>query len=314
MKKICFLLNKIERIEPHNYYLLCNAAIDLNHKVCLCDIDTLKGVHDKIIADTVSVEKPLDINEQLTTKPASTDLAGFDLVWLMSFGMRKSYLDKIQMLNLLQKQTRLINSVKALHLLGNKYSLPTNPLFQTPTTYASKNADYLWQLFRNSKKRWIVKPPAESWGRNVFLLDPDDSNARVIIEMMTGNDSSQYCILQEYIDEIGNGEKRVLLCGNQIITYYQRMSEYKQHRHNLHAGATAVPCRLSEQETELCQKIGEYYEKTGAVFMGIDLVYPFVIEINVVNPGGLKTALDISGKNHSHELIKSIVKKIRIST
>ncbi len=309
MKKICLLLNKIERIEAHNYYMLCNAAIDLNHRVCLCDVDTIKLAHDKIIADTISVENHLVIDEYLPGKPVSTDLAGFDLVWVMSFGMRNSYLDKIQLLNLLQKQTHLINSVEALHLLGNKYALPANPLFKTPLTYAGKNTDELWQQFRKSKKKWIVKPPAESWGRNVFLLDPDDSNARVILEMMTGNDSSQYCILQEYIDTIGNGEKRVLLCGNRIITYYQRISQHKQHRHNLHAGATAVACRLSEHEVNLCQKIGEYYEKTGAVFMGIDLVYPYVIEINVTNPGGLKTALDISGKNHSHELIKSILKK-----
>jgi glutathione synthase len=309
MKKICFLLNKIERIEPHNYYMLCNAAIDLNYKVCLCDIDTLNLAHDKIIANTLSVENHLVIGEHLAGKAVSTDLAGFDLVWLMSFGVRKSYLDKIQMLSLLQKQTRLINSVEALHLLGNKYALPTNPLFKTPLTYAGKNADELWQHFRKSKKKWIVKPPAESWGRNVFLLDPDDSNARVILEMMTGNDSSQYCIMQEYIDKSRESEKRILLCREQIITYYQRLPNERQHRNNLHAGATAVPCRLSEHEINLCQNIGDFYRKTGAVFMGIDLVYPFVIEINVVNPGGIKTTLDISGKNHAHKLINSILQK-----
>ncbi|MBD3384824.1 hypothetical protein GF407_07840 [candidate division KSB1 bacterium] len=309
MKKICFLLNKIGRIEPHNYYLLCNAAIDLNHSVCLCDIDTLKLVHDKIIADTVALKKPLVIDERVNAEQITANLADFDLVWLMSFGMRKSYLDKIQMLSLLQKQTRLINSVEALHLLGNKYSLPTNPHFQTPATYASKNADYLWQLFRNSQKKWIVKPPAESRGRNVFLLDPDDSNARVILEMMTGNDSSQYCIMQEYIDKSRDGEKRILLCRDQIITYYQRLPDKRQHRNNLHAGATAIPCRLSENELKLCQNIGDVYRKTGAVFMGIDLIYPFVLEINVINPGGLKTALDMSGKNHSYKLINSILQR-----
>ncbi len=304
MKKLCILLNKIERIEPHNYFLLTNAAIDLNHEVYLCDIDTLALQQDQIHAELNHIQHQLELNTVLSQNTTPGNLAEFDLIWLMSFGDRNSFLDKIELLYILEKKVPIINAVNALLFLSNKYALASFPFIKTPLTYACKDVDFLWEIFQQQKKKWIVKPAAESWGRNVFLLNPYDTNARVILEMMTGNDSSQYCIMQEYIQ---SSEKRVLLCKDQILTAYQRIADANQHRNNLHASAKAQPCDLDASETALCQRIGAYFTDMGISFMGIDLIYPYVLEINVINPGGLKTAIDLYGINYTRPLINSIL-------
>ena len=75
-----------------------------------------------------------------------------------------------------------------------------------------------------------------------------------------------------------------------IIGCYERQGNL-DHRTNLAAGATPSLARLNTDEQTLCRAVAKYGLDGGARFIGIDLVYPYVVEINVVNPGGLGTLL-----------------------
>ena len=173
--------------------------------------------------------------------------------------------------------------------------------------------EFLWEMFQSeaqlgNRDIWIAKPPAESFGKNVFILRRNDTNAKVILQSMTSDEyTMRYCILQEYVPEISlKGEKRVLIANGRIIGYYLR-KPFNDHRTNIHQGAEVHTCELSEDERELCKRIGQYLKNLGAYFVGIDMVYPYVIELNVLNPGGLGTILKITGKDLSQEVINSVI-------
>ena len=63
---------------------------------------------------------------------------------------------------------------------------------------------------------------------------------------------------------------------------------------------------MTEDEMAYCKEIGAFLKSHGAEFVGLDLAYPYVIEFNVINPGGLLTIESINGL----DLTASIIDKI----
>ena len=263
------------------------------------------------LGKVLKIEKKIGASDAFEEKNFKYEnLNQMDCLWVLSFGKRQLFLDTIEILWILEKKTKVLNSTQSLMFVNNKYSLSHfSDMFLSPETYASCRFDLLWSIYEKNKERiWVLKPPAESLGRDVFLLKPGDTNVKALMQLMTGGKSDRYCLLQEYIPHIEQGEKRVLVANGKVICYYIRKqgADSVDHRTNLHQGAIAQTCDLSISERELCEKIGNELKSLGAYFIGIDLVYPYVVEINVISPGGLSTVCDLTGNDFSEEVIKCI--------
>ena len=234
-----------------------------------------------------------------------------DLVWTLSLGDRSSFLDKYQLLYALSKQTTVINSPSAIMHLKSKYYLATRPdQFPQPETHASSSANALSQLIRHKGGKWIVKPPAGSLGRDVFLVSPRDTNLNAILEHMCGTDKTRYAMIQRYVPEIEAGEKRVLLAGGRIIGQYRRLSTI-DHRTNVSQGASIENCELTVEERNYCSQLAEELLDEGVYFSGIDLAWPWLIETNVVNPGGIITLQTLTGQDRTEDVLSAILESLK---
>lgn len=307
--RIAFLVNTIKTFEFKNYMSLANSVFRKGCDAHFALVDTLSLDHDQVCCDTVRLNALIKVGDGFDTSMVRTRLDEFDYVWVLSLGQRQTFLDKIQLLWLLPPDVKVINSLEAILFINSKYSLGAfSHIFKAPETFASNNFDYLWNIYdANKQDTWIVKPPAELLGRNVFILRPHDTNARALIQSMTGEgSSSKYCILQRYVHEIQNGEKRIIIAGGQIIGYYKRIMAENDHRTNLHQGAQSVICDLTEAESSLCKRIADDLLNRGVCFAGIDLVFPYVLELNVINPGGINTIYNLTGEDFSDAVTDSV--------
>ena len=303
--RITLLIAVSELIEESNYLRLGNALLERNFSVSYCFMDSLAMHGSKVMASGFQVTKPLVVDAPFP-QCQLIDLEQADVVWTLTLGMRHSFLDKIQLLKCLESKCQLINSLEALMHLKSKYFLASqSEVFQYPETHCATDPRELERIITQGGGRWIAKPPAGSLGRDIFLLSAEDPNLRVILETMTGIDADQYCLLQPYVEEITHGEKRVLIAGGQPVGQYLRHAE-QDHRTNVSAGAQTELCELSAKELAYCQRIGEFLMQQGAYFVGLDLAYPWVIEFNVVNPGGIQTILELGGEDLSGAVIDSI--------
>jgi glutathione synthase len=151
----------------------------------------------------------------------------------------------------------------------------------------------------------VAKPPAGSLGRDVFVLKPGGPNNRAILQNLCGREEDQYTLLQQYVSEVTSGEKRVLFAGGKVIGQYRRTAT-GDHRTNLIQGATSTACDLSEAEAIYCRTIGQVLTSMGAGFVGIDLIYPWVIEFNVINPGGITTIDELTGVDLTNAVLDSL--------
>ena len=154
-------------------------------------------------------------------------------------------------------------------------------------------------------KTWIAKPPAGSLGRDVFLLKPGSSNNRAILDYLCGPEQDQYTLIQEHISEISRGEKRVLIAGGEVVGQYKRIAT-TDHRTNLIQGAASEACELTQKESAYCKKLAEWLKTIGANYVGMDMVYPWIIEFNIINPGGLITIEGLTRENLAPRIIDQL--------
>jgi glutathione synthase len=235
-----------------------------------------------------------------TLRAGSSYLDDVDLVWPLGLGERSSFLDRAQLL-LGVKPARMVTSAHALLCYHAKLDLVLGPLSaHHPETHAGRDAQWLAELVEAGGE-WIAKPTAASYGRSVFRVSKDDPNLRVIFDELTGN-GTRYCLLQRYLPEIEDGETRVLFANGRLIGSYRRLP-FIDHRVNINGSGRAVAHDLSGEERVLATRAAEHLLGLGARFVAVDLVYPYILECNIANPGGLGTLEALGGEDLSYRVV-----------
>ena len=192
-------------------------------------------------------------------------------------------------------QCRFVNSIDAYLLYHNKATLAMTTLSKyTPDTVVSTNVDELVHHVHRGG-RWIAKPTAGSFGRDVFELQSNDPNLTQILEHLTRND---YAILQQRVST--EREQRWYIAMGSELGAYQKVKTGL--RGNVGATSSAVNCDPTDQERDMVRSIGSELVDLGIRACAIDIAYPYLLDVNFVNPGWFQTMENLTGKNFADEL------------
>jgi len=130
----------------------------------------------------------------------------------------------------------------------------------------------------------IVKPLSAMGGASVFRIRQQDPNLNVILEVMTDH-GRQMIMAQRYLQEISDGDKRILLIDGEPIPYsLARLAPAGETRANLAVGGRAEGRPLSERERWICTEVGPTLRDKGLLFVGLDVIGDYLTEINVTSP------------------------------
>ncbi|MEM7219194.1 MAG: hypothetical protein AAF515_12585 [Pseudomonadota bacterium] len=218
----------------------------------------------------------------------NSPLDDFDLVWMLGLGSAEDFLDRCQILAELPPG-RMVNSASAMLELHAKHvCLPHAPPAASGCDAASLLA-YCAQ--RPDIERWVVKPSAGSFGRDIRVCASADELERAITQATAGD---RYCVVQAFIDEISTGEVRSLVVGGRIIGSYRRVPD-RSYLANLSQGARAQLCALSDAERAQIEEVAAVLDSRGARFAAVDMAFPYLVETNIANPGGLATIAGLEG-------------------
>lgn len=224
------------------------------------------------------------------TPGGAAPLAGADAYFVLGFGPRETFLDRMQLLRGFD-QRRFVNTVDALIHQHGKVSLPLAcPEVPQPETHVSGNPAKLAAVIAQGGA-WIAKPPAGSFGRDVFELRAGAPNLRAILEHLTRD--GRYAVVQQRVMTAGADEKRVLVAAGEIIAAYGKRP--LDHRANLGLGAHPRRTALTPAETATMRRLAARLDSLGVRFAAVDLAAAQVLEINVANPGGLCTCAAVDG-------------------
>jgi glutathione synthase len=119
-------------------------------------------------------------------------------------------------------------------------------------------------------------------------------------------------LLQRYIAEIGHGETRVLLAAGDVIGTYKRRPGQSQ-RANLAGDGSAEITTLSSDEATLARAVAAQLLTHGVGFVAVDLAYPWIVEFNLANPGGLGTIERLTGEDLAPAIVAALVSRFTAS-
>jgi glutathione synthase len=156
-----------------------------------------------------------------------------------------------------------------------------------PPTLVTREIQRAMEWAEASGQPVVIKPWDGNGGRGVLVTRFGDANLRSMLEVLT-DEERRYILMQHYIPEIVEGDKRIILIDGEPLGWMLRVPQPGDHRGNMHVGARVEPCELSTRDREICAAIGPYLKEKGLVFTGIDTIGPYLTEINVTSPTGIQ--------------------------
>ncbi|MGJ0624293.1 glutathione synthase [Xenorhabdus bovienii] len=153
----------------------------------------------------------------------------------------------------------------------------------TPDTLVTRNAKTLRE-FHQKHGDVIFKPLDGMGGASIFRLKQDDPNIGVIIETLTEH-GSRYCMAQNFLPAIKDGDKRVLVVDGEPVPYcLARIPAQGETRGNLAAGGRGEARPLSESDWAIARAVAPVLKEKGLIFVGLDIIGNRLTEINVTSP------------------------------
>ncbi|MFL2701519.1 MAG: glutathione synthase [Gammaproteobacteria bacterium] len=176
----------------------------------------------------------------------------------------------------------VINKPASLRDCNEKVFATEFPECCTPFLVTSEPS--LLRSFIDDHKDTVIKPLDGMGGSSIFRIRSSDPNLNVILETVTESYATKVMI-QTYIPEIVDGDKRILLInGTPMNAAVARVPAEGELRGNLAAGASAVARSLTEKDLWICEQVGPKLKELGLVLVGLDIIGDYLTEINVTSP------------------------------
>ncbi len=233
-------------------------------------------------------------------------LQGFDIIFMrVDPPITERYLYACQILSMARAQgVRVVNQPQALLGFNEKLLLSLFPDCLTDTRVTQEAESIL--EFVNQHRDTIFKPLQGMGGAGIYRVKHQDVNLHVIIEQMT-NFGRQPIMVQRYLPEIVEGDKRILLLEGAPVPYaVARLPKAGETRANLAAGGRARVQPLTDRDRWLCARVGERLKNLGFSLVGLDVIGDFITEINVTSPTCFREILKETQFDVAAQLINAL--------
>lgn len=290
-----------EQIDPENdtSLALIKECVKRGHGVATCTPSNLTIRNSVTCAFSTVVNRMEKVPSSLkafynkaTLREEMLPLAGFDVIFFRA----NPPLDPI-MLNFLDSvkdDVFIMNSLQGMREANNKlYTAAFGDTHSNiiPATHVSKNKKYLVQQIKESNAdKMILKPLNGFGGSGVILIEKsamNNINSLLDFYINSSDGSSNYVILQDYIEGAEQGDIRILLLNGEPVGAMRRVPGNDDHRSNVTAGGSVQKHTLTKAEKALCKQIGPKLVNDGLYFVGIDVIGGKLVEVNVMSPGGI---------------------------
>ncbi len=176
----------------------------------------------------------------------------------------------------------VVNRPSALRDFNEKLAITRFPELM-PATRVSANAGEL-KAFVRAQGRAVLKPLDGMGGKSIFLASREDPNLNVIIETLTDG-GQKLAIAQQFLPEIADGDKRILIVHGQPVPYLlARIPTGDDFRGNLAKGGRGEGRPLSKSDEAIARTVAPVLLDHGIDFAGLDVIGERLTEINVTSP------------------------------
>ena len=203
---------------------------------------------------------------------------------------------------------RVFNKPRALRDHPEKLAIMEFPQFIGPTLVTRDPQDI--QRFHAEHQDIILKPLDGMGGMGIFRVGPDGLALGSITETLDRH-GAQGVMVQEFLPEITEGDKRVLVIGGKPVPFcLARIPQGSEVRGNLAAGGKGVARALSARDWEIAEALGPVLHSRGLLLAGVDVIGDCVTEINVTSPTCFQEIYDQTGCDVAFLFIDALEKAV----
>jgi glutathione synthase len=218
-----------------------------------------------------------------------------------------NYLWATQLLEVLRGDTLVVNDPRGLQHANEKLYTTYFPELM-PETMVTSHKDRIKMFVRRVGGTAVIKPLDGRGGEGVMVLREGDPNVNAIIEATTGS-GRRAAMVQVFLPEVKQGDKRVLLLNGELLGAVLRVPASDDIRSNLRVGGRAVAAGIEPEEQKIIDALGPKLREDGLYFVGIDLIGGKLTEVNVTSPTGIQAMTRLDGKNYSASVIDWVEKR-----
>ena len=187
----------------------------------------------------------------------------------------------------------VFNQPAALRDHPEKLAILEFPQFIGPTLVTRDEADI--KRFHAEHRDIILKPLDGMGGMGIFRVGPDGLNLGSISETLNRG-GAQTVMVQKYLSEIVQGDKRILVIGGEPVPFaLARIPQGSEIRGNLAVGGKGVVQPLSARDREIAETLGPVLAARGLLLVGLDVIGDSLTEINVTSPTGFQEITQQAG-------------------
>ncbi|MDY0744994.1 glutathione synthase [Paucibacter sp. R3-3] len=204
---------------------------------------------------------------------------------------------------------KVFNKPAALRDHPEKLAIMEFPQFTSPTLVTRSDAAI--RAFHAEHRDIILKPLDGMGGMGIFRVGPDGLNLGSIIETLNKG-GAETVMVQRYVPEIKDGDKRVLVIGGKPVPFcLARIPQGSEIRGNLAAGGKGVARPLTERDLEIAETLGPILAARGLLLVGLDVIGDVLTEVNVTSPTCFQEITDQTGFDVPKMFIDALEEALR---
>jgi len=249
-----FIADPLEsfKISKDSTLAMMRVAQEAGHQLWFCESRNILWRDDFVVADC----QPLEIKPSSTSwfelgpiedRPLNTfnavmmrtdppfDIEYLNTTWLLSAAVRQG--------------AKVFNNPTAIRDHSEKISITEFPELIPPTLVTRELSAI--EVFHQEHQDIVIKPLDGMGGMGVFRVGPDGLNLASIVETL-GENGARTLMVQKFLPEIAQGDKRVLLIGGKVVPFaLARIPQGSEIRGNLAAGGKGVAMPLTDAEIKV---------------------------------------------------------------
>jgi glutathione synthase len=308
---ILFIADPLEsfKIKKDSTLAIMRAAQEAGHRLWFCQSRNILWRDELVVADC----------QALAVIPSASswfELGGLESRSLKSFAavlMRTDppfdieYLNTTWLLSAAVRQgAKVFNDPAAVRDHSEKLSITEFPELIPPTLVTRELSAV--EAFHQTHHDIVIKPLDGMGGMGVFRVGADGLNLASIVETL-GENGARTLMIQRFLPEIAQGDKRVLLIGGEVVPLaLARIPQGTEIRGNLAAGGKGVAMPLSDAERAIAERLAPILNQRGLFLVGLDLIGGYLTEINVTSPTCFVEITDQSDFNVAQFFISTLEK------
>ena len=290
IKKVAIQMDPIEKIDLDfdTSFLLAKEAQERGYEIFYYNPQDLENKNRSIFALGHFVELFNDKNRYynyLSNKKEIFNLENADVILIRQdppFDM--NYITSTYLLEKLSSSTTVLNNPSSIRNSSEKIYPLEFEKFMAPTIITQNIVTI--KEFLLEHQDIVTKPLYGNGGEGIFRSRIENNKLQGIDESKTN--LNEPIIVQKYIPEIIEGDRRIILIDGEYAGSVARIPEKNNLKANFHAGGKPQKTELIRKDEEICNALSKDLKLKDLFLVGIDVIGDYLTEINVTSPTGLK--------------------------